>query len=125
LELLLVMLWRLTGRVLLGDFRKCQTPGASSAKPGGLLTTLEMGRKSRAKRERRRRTPVVPVPTWAAEDGVHALVPGTRPSAAELEEMTRRYQERIRHSPLWRQMVKEYGKEKAEELLRQFRAEVR
>jgi hypothetical protein len=84
-----------------------------------------MGRKSKAKRERRKRTPVAPVPTWVAEEGVHALVPGTRPSATELEEMTRRYQERIRRSPLWNQMVKEYGEEKAGELLRESRAEVR
>ena len=34
------MLWRLTKRVLLGDSRKCQTPRASPAKPGGLLTAL-------------------------------------------------------------------------------------
>jgi hypothetical protein len=29
--------------VLLGDSRKCQTLGASPAKPGGLLTTLAGG----------------------------------------------------------------------------------
>jgi hypothetical protein len=53
---------------------------------------------------------------------MHALVPGEPPSEAELEEMSRVYQQKIRRSPLWKQMVKEYGKEKAEEVLLQFRA---
>ena len=84
-----------------------------------------MGRKAKAIRERRKQGLAAPVPTWMEEDGLHAVVPGKGPSAAELEEMTRRYQERIRRSPLWEQMVKEYGKQKAEELLRQCRAETR
>ena len=84
-----------------------------------------MGRKAKAKRDRRKHNLASGAATWMEEDGLHALVPGTRPSAAELEDMTRRYQERIRRSPLWERMVKEYGKDKAEELLRQFRAETR
>jgi len=83
-----------------------------------------MGRKQKARRERRQKT-AAPVSTWMEEDGLHALVPGQQPSASQLEEMTRRYQESIRRSPLWDQMVKEFGKEKAEQLLRQCRAETR
>jgi hypothetical protein len=39
--------------------------------------------------------------------------------------MTEEYQNKIRNSPIWNQMVKKYGKEKAEELLKQCRAELR
>jgi len=39
--------------------------------------------------------------------------------------MTQLYQEQIRNSPLWDEMVREFGPEKAEELLREFRAELR
>ena len=84
-----------------------------------------MGRKAKAKRERRKQGLAAPVTTWMADDGFHALLPGDKPSAAALDEMTRRYQESIRRSPLWDQMVKEYGEEKAEQLLRGFRAETR
>jgi len=34
--------------------------------------------------------------------------------------MTQAYQKRIRASAMWKDMVREYGKEKAEELLKQF-----
>jgi hypothetical protein len=83
-----------------------------------------MGRRSRTKRERRRPAPPLPI-AWAERDGIHALVPGEPPSAAQLAELSRRYQESIRRSPLWNEMVKRFGKERAEELLREFRAEVR
>jgi hypothetical protein len=60
---------------------------------------------------------------WLEDDGVHALVPGTRPSKSLLAEMTRRFQDKIHHSPVWDQMVQEFGEEKAEQLLRQCKAE--
>jgi hypothetical protein len=34
--------------------------------------------------------------------------------------MTAAYQERIRKSPLWDQMVKEFGEQKATEMLKEF-----
>jgi len=83
-----------------------------------------MGREARAQRGRTRTAPAAPVPAWLDKDGLHALVPGSEPSEAELDEMTRRYQESIRRSPLWDQMVKQFGKAKAETLLRQCRAKL-
>jgi hypothetical protein len=83
-----------------------------------------MGRRSRMKRERRRQpSPVLPI-TWAESDGIHALLPGQAPSPAQLAELSRRYQDRIRRSPLWNEMVEQFGKERAEELLRKCRAEI-
>ncbi len=38
--------------------------------------------------------------------------------------MTKDYQEKIRQSPMWDEMVKEYGHKKAEELLKQCKAEL-
>jgi len=38
-----------------------------------------------------------------------------------MAELTRRYQENIRKSAVWDEMVQRFGKEKAEQLLREFR----
>ena len=63
--------------------------------------------------------------SWLDQDGVHALLPGTPPDQQTLEWMTRAYQEQIRQSPLWEEMVLEFGPVEAEELLKQCRAELR
>jgi len=42
-----------------------------------------------------------------------------------LDEMTRAYQQKIRKSPLWEEMVREFGEERAERLLKEFRVEIR
>jgi hypothetical protein len=39
--------------------------------------------------------------------------------------MTRRYQQEIRNSPLWDEMVREFGEKEAERLLKKFRVEIR
>ena len=62
---------------------------------------------------------------WVASGGLHALVAGSAPSLETLDEMTRVYQENIRKSPLWDEMVKEFGAEEAERLLKEFRVEIR
>ena len=62
---------------------------------------------------------------WPEADGIHYLVPGSPPTPKMLEEMTKQYQENLRNSPLWGMMVKQFGKEKAEELLNECRAELR
>jgi hypothetical protein len=79
-----------------------------------------MGKKSRLKKLRREMGAAVDPIMWASEDGVHALGVGQPPSSAELSAMTKAYQERIRNSPLWGQMVKQFGEEKAKELLKEF-----
>ena len=83
-----------------------------------------MGREARARRRRTGTPTAAAIPAWLDKDGLHALVPGTEPSEADLDEMSRRYQENIRRSPLWDQMVKQFGEKKAEELLRQCRAKL-
>ena len=62
------------------------------------------------------------LPLWLDEQGMHAIVPGT-PDADTFERMTEIYQQKIRESPMWDEMVRQFGPEKAEQLLRQCRAE--
>lgn len=63
--------------------------------------------------------------TWFETDGLHTIMPGEPPSEEMLEAMTKEYQRQIRNSPLWDEMVKQFGKEEAENLLKQCRAELR
>jgi hypothetical protein len=63
--------------------------------------------------------------SWADGEGIHHIAPGEKPSAKSLEKMTQEYQKNIRNSPLWDEMVKEFGEEKAKELLKEFKAEVK
>ena len=58
-------------------------------------------------------------------DGLHVLLPGTPPSPERLDEMTGSYQQKIRESPLWAEMVRELGEEEAERILKEFRVEMR
>ena len=82
-------------------------------------------RKKRLKRENKSNKTEYPIFTQMAEGGLHTLMPGKPPSKKKLEEMTKKYQQEIRNSPLWDQMLIEFGKEKAEELLKEFRVETR
>lgn len=61
---------------------------------------------------------------WIDEDGLHSVHKGNPPSIEEQEKMTKKYQNNIRKSPLWHKMVKEYGKEKAEEMLCDFKVKI-
>ena len=63
--------------------------------------------------------------SWAYNDGTHFAGPGSPPSPEQLKKMTKEYQNQIRNSPLWDEMVQKYGKEKAEKLLKEFKAETR
>lgn len=63
--------------------------------------------------------------SWMESDGVHALLPGERPSELQLQKMTAAYQRELRKSPLFKQWVKQYGKQKAIEMLKECRAELR
>lgn len=55
---------------------------------------------------------------WMASDGLHMVAPGGPLTPEDLERMTRTYQKQIRRSPMWQQMVQEFGKDKAESLLK-------
>ena len=88
-----------------------------------------MGRESRRKRERREargmESTAAMASTWLDREGVHVVAPGTAPSPEGLEEMTRQYQQAIRQSPMWDEMVRQFGKKKAEELLQECKAELK
>ena len=63
--------------------------------------------------------------SWMESDGMHFIAPGSELSPAELEQLTKAYQESIRNSPIWDSMVREFGLEQAEEMLKEFKAEQR
>ena len=78
---------------------------------------------SKKKRKKQRNSNKFPNPmVWMEDDGIHLLVPGQEPSPAELELISLRFQHEIRQSSIWKEMVKKFGREKAEELLTQCRA---
>ena len=87
-----------------------------------------MGKKKRKNKRkkinRKREQESPPVYTWQDTDGFHGLIPGERPSEEQVAEMTRKYQEEIRNSPLWDKMLKKFGREEAEELLKQCQVKV-
>jgi len=62
--------------------------------------------------------------SWFEGDEMHSLIPGEALSKEQLEEMTREYQRQIRKSPLFKKMLKQYGNEKAEELLKEFKVKL-
>ena len=64
------------------------------------------------------------MPMWLDGQGVHAMIPGEKPDGETLERMTLDYQSRIRQSPMFDELVKTYGLEKAEALLKQCRVEL-
>ena len=65
-----------------------------------------------------------PFPHWMENDGMHLMHPKPLDDAA-LERMTKEYQRNIRNSPLWYDMVSQFGLEKANEMLLEFRVERR
>ncbi len=62
---------------------------------------------------------------WLDEEGMHFIQPGQPPTEEELEAMTKTYQEKIRNSPLWPEIVAQLGEEEAEKALQGCRAELR
>lgn len=88
-----------------------------------------MGKRKKKKKSKgkRKNTPDMTTPPsflWMDNGEMHGLFPGERPGPEQVEMMTRKYQENIRNSPLWDEMVREYGKEKAEELLIECRVKI-
>ncbi len=78
--------------------------------------------KKKFQRERQRRKkqlPTEPVASWMANDGLHYIGQGTPPSDQDYEQMTQDYQKKIQNSPMWDEWVKQYGKKKAEKMLKE------
>jgi len=63
--------------------------------------------------------------TWADDEGMHIISHGVKPTSSEIDQMSKEYQNKIRNSPMWDAMVNEFGKEKAEELLKECKAEIK
>jgi hypothetical protein len=87
---------------------------------------MMMGKKARIKRERREKGDALPDPFWEDAEGIHTsfLVPGEAPPDAA-QRMTEEFQTRIRNSPMWKQMVEQFGEAEAERLLKQCKAEIK
>ena len=62
---------------------------------------------------------------WLSEDGIHMMMPSKDMSKDQIEALTLKYQENIRKSEIWGQLVQQYGKDEAEKLLKEFRVEMR
>jgi len=58
--------------------------------------------------------------SWMAPDGVHVVAPGGPLTPAAWDHLTQTYQNQVRQSPMWKQMVQEFGKAKAAERLKEF-----
>jgi len=69
-------------------------------------------------------TKAIPDLSWQDSDGIHVIGKGKPPTAEELRQLTKQYQDSIRHSPLWTEMVNAHGLKKAEEILLQFEAKI-
>ena len=84
-----------------------------------------MSKKSKNKKKKKRKVLSNPPGfSWYDEEGFHFLTPGEKPFPEQVEEMTRQYQENIRKSPYWSEIVKLCGKEQAEELLKECRVKI-
>src|SRR6266404_2892016 len=88
---------------------------------GRSLSYRRMGKKSRLKKHRQNAESPGNPGMWASDEGVHTLGIGLPPSDAELAAMTAAYQEQIRKSPLWDQMVNEFGEQQACAMLKEFK----
>ena len=55
---------------------------------------------------------------WLEDDGLHMAVSAPLLLVEALGRLTDIWQERIRNSPLWDQMVEQFGREKGEERLK-------
>ena len=51
------------------------------------------------------------------------LLPGV-PTPELLEKLSQNFQEQLRRSPLWNELMKQYGRQRAEQILQQCRAQL-
>ena len=85
-------------------------------------------RKNRRRKQKRYGEKATLIPetglVWMDEDKVHAILPGKPPPPEFLEVLTENFQQQIRNSPLWDEMVSKFGEKEAEKLLKQCRAKI-
>ena len=63
--------------------------------------------------------------SWLEPDGFHALIPSGNLSPEALDQASKNYQKSIRESPLWDEMVQQFGEQEAERMLLEFRVQIR
>ena len=63
--------------------------------------------------------------SWINDEGMHVIGKGAPPTPEEQEIMSKEYQKKIKESPMWEMMIKEYGEEKANEMLKEFQVQVK
>ena len=80
-----------------------------------------MGKKHRLKKLRLEALAAENPLMWAGEEGIYTIGLGEMPSPEKLAEMTAAYQARIRNSPLWNEMVAQFGEQQAAEMLKEFK----
>ena len=86
----------------------------------------KLGKNSRKRQQRNRENRTsLPLVTWMQEDEIHALIPGKPPSVEMIAAFNREFQHQLRKSPLWPQMVEQFGEEEAEKLLTKCRMQLR
>jgi hypothetical protein len=74
----------------------------------------------RTRGKRRALTGSIPENSWIDADLIHYIGAGKAPTPEDYQMMTAEYQQRIRESQPWKQIVRRYGKAKAEEMLKEF-----
>ncbi len=62
---------------------------------------------------------------YGDNEGIHVVGKRNKPSKTEIESMTKKYQENVKNSPLWNEMLREFGRERAEQILKEFKVETR
>lgn len=63
-----------------------------------------------------------PVVVWADQQGLHTVTVGLPPTEELREEFNRRFQENLRRSPLWQELLRHYGATEAEQIIHKCRA---
>jgi len=95
-------------------------------KGGVVMGKKKRQRSKRRKQRKRNRVTATLLPdsglTWMDEGGVHALLPGEQPPPKFLELLTESFQKELRNSPMWDQMVEQFGEQEAEKLIKQCQA---
>ncbi len=81
-------------------------------------------RKKRGKKKRKKQQ-LPPQLSWMDKAGLHAVLPGERPSGEMLAVFNENFRKELRLSPLWDELVEKFGEEEAEKLLQQVKIEVR
>lgn len=62
---------------------------------------------------------------WMDDEGIHVVSSGEPMTSEQLDSLSEKYQKNLRSSPMWKEMVKEFGQQEAEALLKQCRVESR